>query len=342
MNKELTLPTNSNLTTSNEDFLDANPEGKKAIAMQLLGQQQAFQLIRDFTSTADVALLREIRDNKLYKGAVIRGSSGNYITITTFDDYCNAIGRSRSTVNEDIQNLNTFGAAFLEASKRLGLGYRDLRKLRTLPEGELAKLTEAEGELSDDPDELQNLVLDYMAMAQSLEAENKEAKKDLEAKDKVLAKSSKDITTLRTELEKIKNLPADEETLFKLERENSALRSLHQQGHILLGALAQYLAKATAILNNEDSEAQTKIQVHEISSGLCSTMAQQILDAGVDIDFRIYVYPLHLGDTPLRGDAEHMTAFTDEEAGGDRDDDMDATGDEITFDATAVDVSEVQ
>lgn len=59
---------------------------------------------------------------------------GEAVTCNTFQDFCNALGFSYEKVNQDIQNLSTFGEDFLETSQRMGVGYRDLRKLRKLPE----------------------------------------------------------------------------------------------------------------------------------------------------------------------------------------------------------------
>ena len=57
---------------------------------------------------------------------------------------------SRRKVDEDLQNLSFFGEDALTAMNRCGLGYRDLRKLRQLPEGERSIVVgEIEADLGD-------------------------------------------------------------------------------------------------------------------------------------------------------------------------------------------------
>ena len=51
-------------------------------------------------------------------------------TVTNFEDFCAAWGFSPRKVYEALQNLNYFGEEFMETSQRLGLGYREMRKLR--------------------------------------------------------------------------------------------------------------------------------------------------------------------------------------------------------------------
>lgn len=41
---------------------------------------------------------------------------------------------------------------------------------------------------------------------------------------------------------------------------------------------------------------------------MCSEVAEQLLEANFDIDFRILTYPLELGEIPLRGDAHSISA----------------------------------
>ena len=67
-------------------------------------------------------------------------ASGESVTVTTFSEFCECLGMSYEKVNLDIQNLSALGEDFLVTSKRLGLGYRELSKLRKLPEDAAPKL----------------------------------------------------------------------------------------------------------------------------------------------------------------------------------------------------------
>ena len=68
----------------------------------------------------------------------------------TWGAFCEALGMSREKADEDIRNLSVFGNDALTAMNRCGLGYRDLRKLRQLPEGERSTVVgEIEADLGD-------------------------------------------------------------------------------------------------------------------------------------------------------------------------------------------------
>ena len=91
-----------------------------------------FRKRRLFTQIADWTL-----NFALLNLAVCYEQGLNYIdkdgqpaTVTNFEDFCAACGFSPRKVYEALQNLNYFGEEFMETSQRLGLGYREMRKLR--------------------------------------------------------------------------------------------------------------------------------------------------------------------------------------------------------------------
>ena len=95
------------------------------------GMITAFQYNETANRVAMLKLFAQIRDSKAYKGArVTDRASGETVTVTTWEEFCNAYGYSRRKIDEDLQCIAAFGGDFMEMQERLGLGRRDLRLLR--------------------------------------------------------------------------------------------------------------------------------------------------------------------------------------------------------------------
>lgn len=272
---------------------------------KLIGQVQAFDTINQFTGVALTVLLRQVKESKAYRGMKVPQADGNILTLNTFEDFCGLIGISRSKVDEDIQNLNALGESFMLRSQDMGLGYKELRKLRALPEADRQAVTAAE---ESDPDVLKDMIEELAVKNAKATEELAEAKANQEAKDKVLATKNKALDAAQTKLAKLENMSPDEQLLQQKERERNGLKSLHACGLELLGSFAKYLALGRNLMDDQEISYHTKDQAMALTSGMCSEVAEQLLEANFDIDFRILTYPLELGEIPLRGDAHSISA----------------------------------
>ena len=316
MLESLEAPAIEDLTPAHLENLDRNIDNARKVETavasitakqhdfsRIIGQMQAVNLFKKMANTADVVLLRQIKESKQYKGMQVPQEDGTLRTLNTFEDFCEYIGTSRRKVDEDIQNLNTFGEEFMEASQKMGLGYRQLRQLRALPDD--AKQIIIEGEkVNNDPEALKDLLEEMAARNMKTKDQLSEAKKDLDAREKLLDEKGKEINKVKLELAKLKNLTPDEEIVLKQERESEALKELHSRGFSVLGAFAAYLAQAAAIVEHPDATDNAAKLVTDLTGGLCSKIDDNLREVGIDIDFRIIAYPLMLDDDGLRGDAE--------------------------------------
>ncbi|EBG4311459.1 hypothetical protein DNG45_00880 [Salmonella enterica] len=166
---------------------------------QLLGQVQMADAFAKFTATVAVSKMAYVKENKLYQSLVgIKNRDGRGFD-GTWEDFCKLLGTSAPKVNEDITNLRAFGEEALESMSRMGIGYRELRQFRKLPEDSKTALIEAAKQ--DDKESLLDLAEELIAR-QSEEKEllarqlaDKEA--DLEASRQRAA----DLKTARDELE---------------------------------------------------------------------------------------------------------------------------------------------
>lgn len=90
---------------------------------EVIGRIQGFKAVGEFADVGKLVWLKQIKESKIYK---------DLPNIGTWDNFCNYIGLSRSKVDEDLTNMDVFGNTFLTTVGNLGLGYKDLRKLRQL------------------------------------------------------------------------------------------------------------------------------------------------------------------------------------------------------------------
>ncbi|HDR1062621.1 hypothetical protein ACFGZ0_06145 [Pasteurella multocida] len=229
-----------------------------AEAYEVMGTLKAFNFVQKLLTVGSLKKLQEIKETKKYKGLSVVDDSGNLLTVGNFADFCKACGLSDKKIYEDLQNLNTFGEEFLETSQRLGLGYREMRKLRQLPEDARAEIVEADySETADKEDlieKIEELTVKHAKEKESLEAQLKTAKDNYTAQARVLDNKNKRIDQLDAELEKkkqyINTLTPDE------------------KGGVLRKETSQLVYGAEAILRGQVWKAFETLDAHAQESGI--------------------------------------------------------------------------
>ncbi len=162
----------------------AEREALIAEASRLTGRVEALDFISKLTTVSGLMLLKNIKENKIYK---------ELPNIKTWEDYCKSIGFSRQKVDLDLDNLKTFGEEFLTTVSTFGLGYRELRSLSKQVKSGNLEVKDAEviidGEVIplDDKDELRD----------ALDTLLKSKYKEIEEKDELLKVRENEITTIR-------------------------------------------------------------------------------------------------------------------------------------------------
>ncbi|RDF02153.1 hypothetical protein DPV99_05370 [Aggregatibacter aphrophilus] len=228
-----------------------------AEAHEAMGMIRAFGFVNKLLTVGTLKILTEIKTNKKYKGLQIY-INGELTTVGTWEQYCKACGFSVNKVDEDLQNLNTFGEEFLELSQNLGLGYRDLRKLRKLPEDARAEIVDAEFSESADKEELlekiEELTAKHIHEKQVLEGQLKQSQANYEAQSKVLKNKNDRINQLDIELEKKKN--------------HINTLSPDEKGGLLRKETSQLSYNAEAILRGQVWKAFETLDSHTQESGI--------------------------------------------------------------------------
>lgn len=223
-----------------------------AEAHEVMGMVKAFTFIEKLATVATLKTLGEIKETKKYKGLSYINEEGKLATVATWDDYCIACGTSRRKVDTDLQNLNTFGEEFFETSQRLGLGYREMRKLRQLPDEARAEILEADYSEATDKEDLlekiEDLTAQHAKVKGELEAKLKRKSDDYDAQGKVLANKNEQINRLDLEL-------AKKTKLFET-------MSPDEKGGALRDATAKVAYSAEAILRGQVRKAFDALQTH--------------------------------------------------------------------------------
>lgn len=229
-----------------------------AEAHEAMGIVKAFSFVQKLATVATLKTLAEIKETKKYKGLGYIDQDGKLATVATWEDYCRACGSSARKIDTDLQNLNIFGEEFFETSQRLGLGYREMRKLRQLPSDARAEIIDADYSDATDKEELlekiEDLTAKYAKEKETLQAQLKRKSEDYEAQAKVLANKNERINKLDMELAKKTHL-IDTQTP-------------DQRGEMLREETAGISYKAEAILRGQVFQAFEALAKHSEETGI--------------------------------------------------------------------------
>lgn len=228
-----------------------------AEAHEAMGMIKAFGFVNKLLTVGTLKILTEIKNNKKYKGLVTY-IHGELTTVSSWEQYCLACGFTRQKVDEDLLNLSVLGEEFLEDSQRLGLGYRDLRKLRKLPDDARAEIVEADYSEATDKEELleriEDLTAKFAKEKGELEVKLKRKSEDYDAQAKVLANRNERINKLDAELVKKEKL--------------IATQTPDQRGGALREETAAISYKAEAILRGQVWQAFEALEAHSNEHGV--------------------------------------------------------------------------
>lgn len=183
--------------------IQAGFNDERDLLNQLLGQAQMAETFSKFSKTVLVSKLAFVKENKLYQQLSGKSTQDGLGYSGTWAEFCNLLGWTPEHANEAISNLRNFGEEALESMSRMGIGYRELRQFRRLPEDQKTALIEVAK--TGDKDSFLELAEDLIAkhakeketLTQSCETmqhELADVKGDLES-------SRKRVATLTTQLQ---------------------------------------------------------------------------------------------------------------------------------------------
>jgi hypothetical protein len=179
---------------------------------QLLGQASLADASEQFFRTVRTSKLAYIKEHKLYKAiAGMKNPHGAELLKGTWEEFCGLLKKSVDQIDRDITNLNAFGEEALDSMGRMGIGYREMRQYRRLPDDEKTALLEAAktGDKDTFLDLAEEIIAKNVKKEEQLTLELDEAKAQLVAKDDVAASNAKRIGELQEKAVLLKKLPAD-------------------------------------------------------------------------------------------------------------------------------------
>ncbi|QND84197.1 Uncharacterized protein ChrSV_1970 [Chromobacterium vaccinii] len=174
---------------------------------QLLGQAQMADAFAKFSVTVTTSKLAFVKENKLYRALSGKKSGDGHQFSGTWEEFCSLLGRSREQIDEDIRNLKALGEEALESMSRMGIGYRELRQFRKLPEDQKAALIEVAkaGDKESFVELAEEIIAKHAKEKEALTQRVDDAKADLEARARVLEDKNSKIDQLTEEVAKLSN-----------------------------------------------------------------------------------------------------------------------------------------
>lgn len=266
---------------------------------QLLGQAQAFQAAGNLLRTFGVSKLALVKENKLYQQlSGMKAPNGSELK-GTWVEFCGLLGISDDKANEDINNLNAFGEDALEQMQRIGIGYRELRQYRKLPEDqklaliEVAKAGDKEGfvELAEE------IIAKHAKEKEALTTQVEESKATLEAKDRVLQSKADLINKLEEQTaRKFKPLPGSE---ARTAAEQALLQELDEATSSTYLAMHRTFKAADAALSDTGARDAIQARARQAIEFMAQQLADMAEEFGIAVDLEERIAPTWLNEDAI-------------------------------------------
>jgi len=187
---------------------------------QLLGQAQMADAFEQFSRTVRTSKLAFVKENKLYRNLKGKKTPNGSEFSGTWDEFCNVLGISVDKADLDIANLTAFGEEALDSMSRMGIGYRELRQFRRLPDDQKSALIEVAKE--GDKTALLELAEEMIAKHTK---EKEDLKTDLEISRQTLAEKKDEINVLKDQADELKAKLTRRSTTETPDEEGQALET---------------------------------------------------------------------------------------------------------------------
>jgi hypothetical protein len=203
-------------STQNTAAVVGAMEDERDLVNQLLGQAQMADAFGKFSQTVWSSKLAYVKENKLYRSLAGKKAPNGLEFSGTWEEFCGLLGVSDEKANQDIANLRAFGEEALESMSRMGIGYRELRQYRRLPDddrSELIALAKA-GDAEALTDFAESLMAKHLKEKEELHFRATDAEENCEANAQIVATVRAENDQLKQQLaaakRRIKTMAADE------------------------------------------------------------------------------------------------------------------------------------
>ena len=273
--------------------LQASYGQERDLVNQLLGQAQMAGAFEEFSRTVRTSKLAYVKEHKLYRSIAGAASPHGAEKLSgTWEEFCRLLGRSVDQVDRDIANVQAFGEQALESMSAMGIGYRELRQYRKLPEDqkqaliEVAKAGDKEGfvELAEE------IIAKHAKEKEALATQVEETKATLVAKDRVLQSNAQKINeqAQALELARSEKFTPRPGSVARTKAEDVLLKEVFVQSLRINTRMRALFHAADAALSDSAPEA-----VQHAARASVQHLAQQFADLAqefgiaIDLDERI-------------------------------------------------------
>lgn len=280
--------------------LQASYGQERDLVNQLLGQAQMAGAFEEFSRTVRTSKLAYVKENKLYqqlKGGLT--PHGAEKLSGTWEEFCGLLGRSVDQCDRDIANLKAFGEEALESMSRMGIGYRELRQYRKLPEDQKQALIEVAkaGDKEDFVELAEEIIAKHAKEKEQLTTQVEEAKATLEAKDRVLADKNERLTKLEEEGKRKFKPSAGSEA--KTAQEQALLTELDQASSAAYLAIHKTFAAADVALSDSGAREAIQTRARQAVEFLVQQLADMAEEFGIQVDLEARIAPPWLSEEAL-------------------------------------------
>ena len=280
--------------------LQASYGQERDLVNQLLGQAQMAGAFEEFSRTVRTSKLAYVKEHKLYRSIAGAASPHGAEKLSgTWEEFCRLLGRSVDQVDRDIANVQAFGEQALESMSAMGIGYRELRQYRKLPEDqkqaliEVAKAGDKEGfvELAEE------IIAKHAKEKEQLTAQVEEAQATLEAKDRVLQTRAELIGKLEEQVAgKFKPLPGSE---ARTAQEQALLKELDEGTSSAFLSMHRTFKAADAALSGSGARDAIQARARQAIEFLAQQLADMCEEFGMSVDLDERINPSWLSEDAI-------------------------------------------
>ena len=280
--------------------LQASYGQERDLVNQLLGQAQMAGAFEEFSRTVRTSKLAYVKEHKLYRSIAGAASPHGAEKLSgTWEEFCRLLGRSVDQVDRDIANVQAFGEQALESMSAMGIGYRELRQYRKLPEDqkqaliEVAKAGDKEGfvELAEE------IIAKHAKEKEALATRVEEAQATLEAKDRVLQSRAELIGKLEEQVAgKFKPLPGSE---ARTAQEQALLKELDEGTSSAFLSMHRTFKAADAALSGSGARDAIQARARQAVEFLAQQLADMCEEFGMSVDLDERINPSWLSEDAI-------------------------------------------
>ncbi|MGE6436636.1 hypothetical protein [Shewanella baltica] len=269
-----------------EGLVSGDKLAETASASILVGRIQMANAVKQFANVGSLQILKNVKETKDYKNLKGLKLPTGEILQGTWEEFCKLIGESKSSVDERLKNLEVFGQEALESMQSIGMGIRDLRRLRQLPESELKAIVNGDQLTVDSKEEALDIIEEMAAKHRAESTKLNEKLEHLElsskASDQLLEKKGKQIYELEKALEiaKGKGTPAQIKQL-EAERNKALSQAIINAKYEIFKGLAAF-EDAVAAIQDTEHPCDLDDEYHGSMNDIISRMMEGSARVGLD------------------------------------------------------------